>query len=117
MDPTQTDLVFAALAHPVRRRIIDLLVEVPGMSVSALATNFDCSRIAVTKHLATLDAAGLVLSERIGRERRLYFNVLPIQTIYDRWTTRYSSFWAERMTDLEARIQARRRSEEEERSA
>jgi len=117
MEPSTTDRVFAALAHPMRRRMIDLLVELPGMSVSALATNFDCSRIAVTKHVAALENAGLVLSERVGRERKLFFNVIPIQQIYDRWTTRYSAFWAQRMTDLEARIEARRHMEEEENSA
>jgi DNA-binding transcriptional ArsR family regulator len=117
MEPSTTDRVFAALAHPMRRRMIDLLVELPGMSVSALATNFDCSRIAVTKHVAALENAELVLSERVGRKRRLFFNVIPIQQIYDRWTTRYSAFWAQRMTDLEARIEARRYTEEEESSA
>jgi predicted transcriptional regulator len=117
MDSTQIDLVFAALAHPLRRRMIDLLIEMPGLSVSALASNFDCSRIAVTKHVTTLEQAALVLSERRSRERRLYFNVIPIQQIYDRWTTRYSAFWAQRMADLEAHIEGRRRTEEEEQSA
>jgi len=117
MESTQMDLVFAALAHPLRRRMIDLLMEMPGISVSALASNFDCSRIAVTKHVAALESAGLVLSERRGRERQLYFNVIPIQLIYDRWTTRYSAFWAQRVADLEARIEGRRQHEEEERSA
>ena len=117
MESKQIDHVFAALAHPLRRRMIDLLIEVPGMSVSALASNFDCSRIAVTKHVATLENAGLVLSEKRGRERQLYFNVIPIQQIYDRWTTRYSAFWAQRLADLEERIEGRRKTEEEEQSA
>jgi predicted transcriptional regulator len=117
MKSTQIDHVFAALAHPLRRRMIDLLIEAPGMSVSALASNFDCSRIAVTKHVAGLENAGLVLSEKRGRERQLYFNVIPIQKIYDRWTTRYSAFWAQRLADLEDRIEERRRTEEEEQSA
>ena len=117
MDPSEIDLVFAALAHPVRRRMIDLIIEMPGLSVSALASNFECSRIMVTKHIAALEAAALVLSERRGRERRLYFNAVPIQQIYDRWTTRYSAFWAQRMADLESRIEGRRQTEEEEQSA
>ena len=117
MKSSQIDHVFAALAHPLRRRMIDLLIEAPGLSVSALASNFDCSRIAVTKHVATLEHAALVLSERRGRERRLYFNVIPIQQIYDRWTTRYSAFWAQRIADLDARIEGRRRTEEEDKSA
>lgn len=117
MDSSDIDLVFAALAHPLRRRMIDLIIDMPGMSVSALASNFECSRIAVTKHVAALEQAALVLSERKGRERQLYFNVVPIQQIYDRWTTRYSAFWAQRMTDLESRIEGRRKTEEEEQSA
>jgi predicted transcriptional regulator len=117
METSEIDLVFAALAHPLRRRMIDLIIQMPGMSVSALASNFDCSRIAVTKHVATLEQATLVLSERRGRERQLFFNAVPIQQIYDRWTTRYSAFWAQRMTDLESRIEGRRQTEAEEQSA
>ena len=101
------DRLFAALAHPVRRRILDLLVQAPGSNVTAVASHFDLSRIAVMKHLATLEHADLVLSEVHGRSRRLYFNPLPIQRVYDRWTTQYSSFWAERMSDIRARVEAR----------
>jgi len=103
--PSQTDLVFAALAHPARRRVLDLLVMRPGMTVKAVASHFDISRIAVMKHLATLESAGLVLSEKEGRERRLFFNPVPIQQIYDRWTDQYSSFWAGRLVDIQSRVQ------------
>ena len=83
------------------------MVLAPGCSVKAIASHFDISRIAVMKHLGTLESANLVLSEKEGRTRRLYFNPIPIQEIYDRWTTQYSSFWAERMSDLQARVEAR----------
>lgn len=102
----QTDAVFAALASPVRRRVLDLLVMRPGMTVKAVASHFDISRVAVMKHLAGLEQAGLVLSEKQGRERRLFFNPIPIQQIYDRWTDQYSAFWAGRMVDIQARIEA-----------
>ena len=105
-DPA-TDLVFTALAHPARRRMLDLLVAVPGMNVKAPASHFDFSRIAAMKHLGVLESAGLVLSEKRGRARRLFFNAVPIQQIYDRWTDQYSSFWAARMTDVQARVEAR----------
>lgn len=101
------DLVFAALAHPVRRRILDLLVQAPGASVKAIASHFDCSRIAVLKHLEVLSAADLLLSEKEGRTRRLYFNSIPIQQIYDRWTTQYSAFWGGRLADIQTRVEAR----------
>ena len=101
------DRVFAALAHPARRRMLDLLVQAPGASVKAIASHFDFSRIAAMKHLAALEGADLVLSERAGRTRRLYFNPIPIQQIYDRWTTQYSSFWAARMADIQTRVEER----------
>jgi DNA-binding transcriptional ArsR family regulator len=57
------------------------------------------------KHLRVLEDAGLVISKREGRSRRLYFNAVPIQMIYDRWTTEYSSLWARRLTDLKYRVE------------
>lgn len=104
---TSTDLVFAALAHADRRRMLDLLVVSPGASVKAIASHFEVSRIMVMKHLATLEEAGLVLSEKEGRTRKLFFNPVPIQQIYDRWTDQYSSFWSSHLTDIQARVEAR----------
>ena len=100
------DTVFAALAHPARRRMLDLLVQAPGCSVKWVASHFDFSRIAAMKHLAILEDAGLAISEKEGRTRQLYFNPVPIQQIYDRWTSQYSSFWAERLTDVKGRVEA-----------
>lgn len=106
MHDLATDALFAALAHAARRRVLDLLVMAPGMTIKAVASHFDMSRIAVMKHIATLEEAGLVLSEKHGRERRLYFNPIPIQQIYDRWTDQYSEFWAGRLVDIQARVEA-----------
>ena len=94
------DLVFQALAHPARRRILDLVQRTPGCSVNDLCRHFDTSRIAVMKHLRVLEAAQLIVSQKTGRTRELYFNVIPIQMIYDRWTNEYSKFWAGRIADL-----------------
>ena len=104
-DP-RTDAVFAALAHAARRRMLDLVKAHPGTTVGAVASHFPVSRIAVMKHLAALEAADLLLSQKRGRERRLYFNPVPIQQIYERWTDEYSSFWAGRMTEIQARVEA-----------
>jgi DNA-binding transcriptional ArsR family regulator len=106
-NPDTLDTVFAALAHPARRRMLDLLVQAPGCSVKWVASHFDFSRIAVMKHLAVLEDAGLAISEKDGRTRQLYFNPVPIQQVYDRWTSQYSSFWAERLTDVKGRVEAR----------
>jgi len=106
-DRDPLDVVFAALAHPVRRRILDLLVQAPECSVKWIASHFPCSRVAVMKHLSVLEDAGLVIGEKEGRTRRLWFNSVPIQQIYDRWTTQYGSFWSERLADVQARVEAR----------
>lgn len=109
-DPT--DLLFQSLAHPARRRILDLIQGAPGMTVSGLASHFETSRIAVMKHLKMLEAAELVLSRKVGRERRLYFNAVPIQAIYDRWTDRYGAFFAARLVDIKDRVERHAEAED-----
>lgn len=99
------DLVFHALAHPLRRSVLDRLKDRPGQSVNEIAENFDVSRIAVIKHLQVLEQAQLILVRRNGRRKELFFNVVPIQAIYDRWTDEYGSFWAGRMLDLKRKIE------------
>jgi len=112
----QIDAVFAALANPVRRRILDLLVDHPGMTVKAVASHFDISRIAIMKHLTTLEAAELVLSRKSGRERHLFFNALPIQQVYDRWTDQYSTYWASRIADIKTRVETTQQARETKRA-
>jgi len=101
------DVVFAALAHATRRRILDLLREAPGAGVGAIALQFDVSRIAILKHLAVLEEAGLIVSQKDGRTRRLYFNAAPIRMIYDRWTDDYSGYWAGEIARLKYLAEAR----------
>lgn len=91
------DSVFQALAHIVRREILDLVRDAPGLTVGALAQNFDVSRIAVMNHLTVLEKADLIISEKDGRSRRLYLNAVPIRTIHDRWIDTYAGHWADRV--------------------
>lgn len=99
--------VFEALANADRRRILDLVFESPGRSVASVAEHFHTSRIAVLRHVRVLEDAGLLQGEKRGRVRHLYFNTVPIQRIYDRWTERYAAFWAGRMVDLKERLEGR----------
>ncbi len=92
------DLVFHALAHQTRRRILDLVRDKPGQSVGELANAFDVSRIAIMNHLKVLQEAGLLVSQKDGRTRRLYLNAMPIQAIHERWIDAYSGFWADRLS-------------------
>lgn len=92
------DLVFHALAHQTRRRILDLVRDQPGQGVGELAKAFDVSRIAIMNHLKVLEEAGLLVSQRDGRSRRLYLNAMPIQAIHERWIDTYSGYWADRLS-------------------
>jgi DNA-binding transcriptional ArsR family regulator len=100
------DAVFAALASEPRRRVLDVLKKEPGCNVNRVCDFFDdMGRIAVMKHLSVLEEANLVLSERLGRERLLYFNPVPIHMIYDRWTTEFSAYWAGRLARMKYRLE------------
>lgn len=70
--------VFDALGDPSRRRIVSLLADGGPSSTSQVAQDFPVSRQAVTKHLLTLEAAGLVVSERRGRERMWTIQTRPL---------------------------------------
>lgn len=63
---TDLDAVFAALADPTRRAILALLLE-DDMAVTDVAAPFAMSLAAISKHLAVLARAGLVMRERRGR--------------------------------------------------
>ena len=108
------DSVFQALAHTTRRMMLDLIHATPGIAVGQLAQEFDVSRIAVMNHLAVLEKANLVTSEKEGRSRRLYINVMPIQDIQDRWMDRYSAHWAERMNTIKHVAEAAARASKSE---
>lgn len=103
----ELDAVFAALAAPARRRMLDLLQATPGSTIAALAAHFDMSAVGVLKHVRVLERAGLLLTRKHGRERLLFVNLVPIQLIYDRWTNAYASFWSEQVVDLKQRLEGR----------
>lgn len=77
-----------------------LLRERDGRSLAELSAHFQVSRQAVMRHLRVLGAAGLVTSEKVGRERRHYLNPVPIQFVYDRWVDRYARPLARHLTRL-----------------
>jgi predicted transcriptional regulator len=109
MKPESMDKVFQALAAATRRDILDIVRDRPGCTVAHVCRYFDVSRIAVMKHLNVLEEAGLLISEKNGRRRELYFNAVPIQMIHERWTTEYSAMWAERLTGFKRAVEDKTR--------
>ena len=74
IDTEQLDRVFAALADPIRRDLLDRLAD-RDLSAGELAEPFDVSRPAVSRHLRVLREAGLVTVRVDGRER--WFSLAP----------------------------------------
>jgi DNA-binding transcriptional ArsR family regulator len=109
-DADTLDAVFFALASEPRRRMLDVLKAEPGCNVSRVCEHFEAefTRFAVMKHLAVLEQAGLVITEREGRDKRLWFNAVPIQWIHERWTTEYSAYWSARLTRLKVAAEGAR---------
>ncbi len=58
-------------------------------------------------HLRQLEDCQLLITEKEGRHRRLYHTPVPIQMIYDRWTTEYSGFWASKLADVKYAVEQR----------
>jgi DNA-binding transcriptional ArsR family regulator len=109
MTEDELDLLFHAMASQPRRAILDVVRKQPGCNLNFVADQFSFSRIGVMKHVDVLEAAGLIVSERAGRERMLYFNAVPLQQIHEDWTDRYSRFWAGRLTALKHVVEKRRK--------
>ena len=80
--PDSAEKVFSALASPVRRHILDLLLEKP-LAAADVAAHFDMARPSVSEHLKILREGGLVSEERQGRYRMYSINAGPLQEVQD----------------------------------
>ena len=92
------DLVFSALANPVRRQLLEVLTEGP-RTAGALAAPFELSRPAVSEHLAVLERAGLVRGEPSGRERHYHLTPEPLAALGD-WLHPFERYWRDRLRTL-----------------
>ena len=92
------DPVFAALANPVRRRLLELLADGP-RTAGALAAEFELSRPAISEHLAVLRRAALVREQPRGRERHYHLEAEPLAEV-DAWLHPFERYWRQRLRDL-----------------
>jgi DNA-binding transcriptional ArsR family regulator len=97
-DPADAGRVFAALANPVRRELLELLLEGPS-TAGDLAGAFEISRSAVSEHLGVLRRAGLVREEPSGRHRRYHLEVATLGSV-GAWLHPFERYWQERLHDL-----------------
>lgn len=94
------DRTFAALAHPIRRAILDQLARVGADSVTRLAEPHGVSLMAISKHIRIMQAAGLVRHERDGRIKRCRLDPAPLKEAQD-WIRSYRRFWEGQFGALE----------------
>jgi len=99
------DAVFRALADPVRRQLLDRLHARNGQTLGKLCAGHDMTRQAVMKHLAVLEDAKLVVTQKRGREKLHYLNPVPIHEIADRWIGKYERSRLQALADLKRRLE------------
>jgi DNA-binding transcriptional ArsR family regulator len=99
------DAVFRALADPVRRQLLDRLRARNGQRLSELCTGQDMTRQAVTKHIAILESANLVATQKRGREKLHFLNPVPIQEIADRWIGKYEHSRLRALSNLKKHLE------------
>jgi DNA-binding transcriptional ArsR family regulator len=100
------DAVFAALAHPVRRAIVERLAE-GECAVGELAAPHRVSLPAISRHLRVLEEAGLLEQTPDGRVRRCALKAAPLSAAFA-WIVQYRIFWEDALDALAAHVEKRR---------
>jgi DNA-binding transcriptional ArsR family regulator len=93
------DAVFAALADPTRRRMIETLAARGTATATGLARELPITRQAVAKHLAALKRARLVRAARAGREIRYSLDAEPLAGVSE-WVELVGAEWDARLGRL-----------------
>jgi DNA-binding transcriptional ArsR family regulator len=104
-DVRNEDAVFRALADGSRRHLLDALHRRNGQTLIELCEGLAMSRQAVSKHLAILEEARLVLTLRKGREKRHFLNPGPIADIAGRWIGKYEAVRVQALADMKKELE------------
>ncbi len=99
------DAIFAALAHPIRRAILERLSG-GDATVGDLAEPHRVSLPAISRHLRVLEGAGLIEVTPEGRVRRCQIDAVPLSAAFG-WLTRYRVLWEDRFDRLAEHLERR----------
>ena len=91
--------IFAALADPMRRRLLVNLAKRSPRTATQLAREYPITRQGILKHLAILEAAGLVAVQQAGREKRYTLSPEPLGEL-EQWVSDLSATWDGRLARL-----------------
>jgi DNA-binding transcriptional ArsR family regulator len=105
------DTTFAALSDPTRRAMIERLSLGPA-SVRGLTEPFDLSQQMISKHIATLVRARIVMKKKRGRESVCTLRPDAIKKVSD-WAMSYRQFWEESLDKLEVVVNEMKKAEAE----
>ena len=103
MSDSQLDLTFGALSDATRRAILARLLQGEA-SVTELAAPFALTSRAISKHIAVLEAAGLVARRSDAQRRLSVIQAQPLAQI-DLWLDRYRVLWNDRFDRLQSRLE------------
>jgi len=98
----QLTTVFAALADPTRRAILQRL-SAGDANVAELADPFAMSQPAISKHLKVLEVAGLISRSRVATARYSHLEAQPLKEATE-YMQRYKRFWNESFDNLDAAL-------------
>src|SRR5690606_3568208 len=101
-----SDKVFKALADRRRRAMLDALKDEPKTTGQLAALFPEIDRCTVMQHMKVLEAAGLIVGRKQGRERWNHLNALPIKSIHDRWIGDYARNAVSLMSRLDRELDA-----------
>jgi uncharacterized protein YndB with AHSA1/START domain len=102
-----TVAVFRALADANRRVLLDRLFERDGQTLGELCEHLPgMTRFGVMKHLAVLEEADLLTTQRVGREKRHFLNPVPIRLVHDRWIGKFAEPIVGSMTNLKRQLES-----------
>lgn len=92
--------ILKAISDPTRREIFHaLVVAATALPITQISAQFDISRQGVTKHIKTLEDAGLVQIKSEGRERFCYADAKPLKEV-NQWLKFYEQFWGDALGNL-----------------
>lgn len=101
----ELDRVFSALADPTRRAILRRLTHRPA-TINEIAKPFRVSLNAISKHVMTLERAGILRRQIKGREHYCWIEPGPLREANE-WLEHYRQFWEQRLDALEAYVARR----------
>jgi DNA-binding transcriptional ArsR family regulator len=100
------DLVFRALADPTRRGLLDALRNGPRTAGDLDRLVPGMTRFGVRKHLAVLEEAGLVITQKEGRKHWKHLNAQPLRKMYERWVSSYADLWSTNLEQLGRHVES-----------